>query len=300
MPLVPISRFRGRLQGIVSMLAAAAFFAGMDAILKLFAGYYPPVQVSAMRGAASIPFVLLPLVLTGRLRELRPVRWPLHVLRGALGIIMLVTFVYAVRALSLANAYAVFLVAPLLIAALSVPILGERVDRKRWIAILVGLAGVLVMLRPSTAGFVSLGALAAFASATCYAVSAITSRVLLRTDTTVSIVFGFLVSLTVFAGILAWPGWVALRSDHWGWLAAMGVLGALGQHFIIDAFRHAPASVLAPFEYTALLWGALIDWFAWATLPTLNILIGGGIVVVTGVYLVRRERQPVAALPASG
>jgi drug/metabolite transporter (DMT)-like permease len=281
------------------MLAAAALFSGMDAILKLFAGYYPPVQVSAMRGAASIPFVLLPLILTGRLGELRPVRWPLQMLRGALGIAMLVTFVYAVRALSLANAYAVFLVAPLLIAGLSVPFLGERVDLRRWIAIFVGLGGVLVMLRPSTSGLVSLGALAAFASAVCYAATAITSRVLLRTDSTVSVVFGFLVCLTVIAGLLAWPNWVALRSEHWGWLAAMGLLGALGQHFIIDAFRHAPASVLAPFEYTALIWGALIDWFAWATLPTLNVLIGGGIVVVTGIYLVRRERQPVAALPAS-
>jgi drug/metabolite transporter (DMT)-like permease len=271
----------------------------MDAILKHFAAYYPPMQVSAMRGAASIPFVLLPLMLTGRLSELRPVRWQLQLLRGVLGIAMLVSFVFAVRALSLANAYAVFLVAPLLIAALSVPILGEQVDRRRWIAILIGLAGVLVMLRPSAAGWISIGALAAFASAVCYAVTAITSRVLLRTDTTVSVVFAFLICLTVICGALAWPHWVPLRSEHWGWLAAMGLLGALGQHFIIDAFRHAPASVLAPFEYTALLWGALIDWFAWSTLPSPNVLIGGGIVVVTGVYLVRRERQPVTALPAS-
>jgi drug/metabolite transporter (DMT)-like permease len=282
------------------MLAAAVFFSGMDAILKLFAGYYPPLQVAAMRGAASIPFVLLPLIATGRLHELRPVRWSLHILRGALGVGMLVAFVYAVRVLSLANAYAVFLVAPLLIAALSVPFLGERVDRRQWIAILTGLGGVLIMLRPSATGFISLGALAAFASAIGYAFSAITSRVLLRTDTTASLVFGFLLCLTLVAGLLASPHWVPLRGDHWWWLAAIGLLGALGQHFVIDAFRHAPASVLAPFEYTALLWGALIDWFAWATFPTVNVLVGGSVVVVTGVYLMRRESQPISALPASG
>jgi drug/metabolite transporter (DMT)-like permease len=289
-----------RLHGITSMLAAALFFSGMDAILKLFAGHYPPMQVSAMRGAASIPFIVLPLVVTGRLRELRPVRWPLHLVRGALGVGMLVAFVYAVRSLSLANAYAVFLVAPLLIAALSVPFLGEHVDGKRWLAILIGLGGVLVMLRPSATGFISFGALAALAAAVGYSCSAIVSRILLRTDTTVSLVFGFLLSLTVIAGLIALPNWVALRNDDWGWLLGVGLLGALGQHFAIDAFRHAPASVLAPFEYTALLWGALIDWFAWHTLPSANVFVGGGIVVVTGVYLVRRESLAVTTLPASG
>lgn len=296
MPSVTTSR----LHGITSMLAAALFFSGMDAILKLFAGHYPPIQVSALRGAASIPFVVLPLMFTGRLRELRPVRWPLHLVRGALGIGMLVTFVYAVRSLSLANTYAVFMVAPLLIAALSVPLLGEHVDFKRWMAILIGLGGVLVMLRPSASGFIAFGALAALAAAVAYSCSAILSRILLRTDTTASLVFGFLLSLTVVAGLFALPDWVALRADDGWWLLGVGLLGALGQHFAIDAFRHAPASVLAPFEYTALLWGALIDWFAWNTLPTANVFLGGGIVVVTGVYLVRRDKQAVPTLPASG
>ncbi len=288
-----------RIHGITSMLAAALLFSGMDAILKLIAGHYPPIQVSAMRGAASIPFIVLPLIVTGRLRELRPVRWRLHLLRGAFGLGMMVTFVYSVRELSLANAYAVFMVAPLLIAALSVPILGEHVDFKRWTAILIGLAGVLVMLRPSTAGFVSLGAVAALVAAVAYSCSAILSRILLRTDTAVSLVFGFLLTLTVVAGLIALPGWVALRSDDWWALIGIGLFGALGQHFAIDAFRHAPASVLAPFEYTALLWGALIDWFAWNTLPSVNVYLGGGIVVVTGVYLVRRDSQAVTTLPAS-
>jgi drug/metabolite transporter (DMT)-like permease len=281
------------------MLLAAVFFSGMDATLKLFAGFYPPMQVSAMRGAASIPFVLLSLAWSGRWRDLVPVRWPLQLLRGALGVGMIVSFVIAVRQLSLANAYAVFLVAPLLIAALSVPVLGERVSVRQWIAIFIGLCGVLVMLKPTASGFISLGAVAALISALLYALTALTSRVLLRTDSTVSVVMTFLVCVTLVAGVIALPHWVAIRADHWGWLAAMGLLGALGQHFIIDAFRHAPASVLAPFEYTALVWGALIDWFAWNTLPTHNVLIGGGIVVVTGIYLVRRERQPVPVLPAS-
>jgi drug/metabolite transporter (DMT)-like permease len=281
------------------MLLAAAFFAGMDATLKLFAGHYPPLEVTALRGAASIPFVLLSVAWSGRWRDLRPVRWRMHLLRATLGLGMIVTFILAVRDLTLVNAYAVFLVAPLLIAALAVPILGETVDARRWIAIFIGLAGVLVMLRPSAAGFVSYGAIAALISALLYAFTALSSRVLLRSDSTVSLVMSFLVCITVVAGALAASNWVAIRPEHWALIAAMGLLGALGQHFIIDAFRHAPASVLAPFEYTALVWGATIDWFAWGTLPTVNVIVGGGIVVITGIYLVRRERQPVPTLPAS-
>lgn len=281
------------------MLLATAFFAGMDASLKMFAAHYPALQVTAMRGAASIPFILLSVAWSGRWHELKPVRWAWHLLRGVLGLAMIITFIVAVRDLTIANAYAVFLVAPLLIAALAVPILGEHVDARRWIAIGVGLAGVAVILKPSTSGFASFGALAALASALLYAFTTLTSRVLLKTDSTVSLVLSFLICLTAVAGALSASRWVPIRPEHWGWLAVMGLLGALGQHFIIDAFRHAPASVLAPFEYSALIWGALIDWFGWRNLPTANVLVGGGIVVATGVYLVRRERKPITVLPAS-
>src|ERR1700752_1491531 len=117
-----------RLRGIVAMLLSVGFFSGMDVLLKLLAGHYPAVQVSALRGAASIPFVLLAVAVTGRWRDLKPVRWGLHLVRGVLAIVMLSTFVYAVNLLPLADAYSIFLAAPLIVTALSVPLLGERVD----------------------------------------------------------------------------------------------------------------------------------------------------------------------------
>jgi drug/metabolite transporter (DMT)-like permease len=280
-----------RLRAVAAMLIAVACFAAMDAMLKQFAAHYPALQVSAMRGAASLPFILLPVAIMGRWRELRPVRWPLHLLRGLLSVVMLVGFVYAVRVLSLADAYSVFFVAPLLVTALSVPILGESVDWRRWAAIFIGLAGVLAMLRPSGAMLTTLGALGALASAAAYAVSAITVRVLHRTDTTASMVFWLMLMLTVFAGALAAPGWIALRAEHWPWLGTLGVAGALGQHFITQAFRYAPASVVAPFEYTALLWGIAIDWAIWTVLPSARMFFGAGIVVASGLYLIWRERR---------
>lgn len=273
------------------MLLSVGFFSGMDVLLKLLAGHYPAVQVSALRGAASIPFVLLAVAVTGRWRDLKPVRWGLHLVRGVLAIVMLSTFVYAVKLLPLADAYSIFLAAPLIVTALSVPLLGERVDARRWIAIAVGLSGTLVLLNPQASNFATLGGLAAILSASCYALSGISVRVLTRTDTTVSMVFWFMLMLTAFGGILAAPSWVPIDPRHWPLLLGVGVLGALGQHFITEAFRHARASVVAPFEYTALLWAVSFDWIVWDHAPNSRMFAGGAIIVASGLYLIHRERR---------
>lgn len=280
-----------RLRGIVAMLLSVGFFSAMDVLLKLLAGHYPAVQVSALRGAASVPFVLLAVGVTGRWRDLKPVRWGLHLVRGVLAIVMLSTFVYAVKLLPLADAYSIFLAAPLIVTALSVPILGERVDARRWIAIAVGLSGTLVLLNPRASNFATLGGLAAILSASCYALSAISVRILTRTDTTASMVFWFMLMLTVFGGILAAPTWVPIDPHHWLLLVGVGVLGALGQHFITEAFRHARASVVAPFEYTALLWAVTFDWLFWNHGPNSLMFVGGAIIVASGLYLIQRERR---------
>src|SRR2546421_85604 len=190
------------------MIAAVAVFSGMDALLKLLSAHYPPMEVTVLRGAASLPFMLLPLLVTGRWSELRMRRFPMHLLRGLLGVVALGGFVYAVRVLSLANAYAVFLSAPLIVTALSVPLLKERADARNWGAILLGL----------------------------------------------------------------------------------GALGALGSYLLTAAFRSAPASVVAPFEYTSLLWGIAIDRVVWHVLPSMRVCLGGGLVIASGLYLIWHER----------
>ena len=281
----------GRLRAIATMIAAVALFSLMDGILKLLAARYPTMQVAALRGATSLPFTLLPVLLQGRLQDLRPRRWPMHLLRALLYVVVLVGFIYAVRELSLANAYSVFLSAPLLVAALSVPLLGERIDWRNWIAVLVGLAGVLTMLRPTTSGLSALGALAALMGATAYALSAIAVRVLTRSDTTVSVVFWTVGLMTVFASAIAAPGWVPIEHDDWKWLVGLGVLAALGQFLLTEAFRSAPPSVVTPFEYTALLWGVAIDRAVWHVLPSARVCFGGGIVIASGLYLIWHQRR---------
>jgi len=277
------------MRGILSMLAAVAFFSLMDAQLKLLAAHYPPLQVSFLRGATSLPFVLLPIILRGRLARLRPVNVRLHLLRGVLSVVMLGSFVYAVRESSLATTYSIFMCAPLVVAALSARMLGERVTRSQWTAIAVGLAGVLLMLRPEGAQWISVGSVAAVVAALCYSLAVITLRVLARTDTTESMVFSFTFLLAVGAGLLSIPGWTPVLWAHWPLLVGVGLLGSLGQHFITEAFRNAPASVVTPFEYTALLWGVLLDLVVWGVLPGAVTLVGGAIVIGAGLFLIRRE-----------
>jgi drug/metabolite transporter (DMT)-like permease len=286
---------RRRLKAIASMLVAVAAFSGMDALLKLFSEHYPPMQVATMRGLASLPFMVLPLLMMGRLRELKPARFGMHLLRGVLMVGVLGGFVYAVRALSLADAYSIFLAAPLIVTALSVPLLGDRIDWRHWLAIFAGLIGVITMLRPSASSLATLGALAAFLSAMAYAFNAIALRVLTRTDTTASVVFWTVSLMTVFAALIAAWDWIPLRREHWGWLALIGAFGAIGQHMLTEAFRAAPPSVVAPFEYTALLWGIAIDWAVWDVLPTSRVYFGGGIVIASGLYLLLRERASSSA-----
>ena len=280
-----------RLRAIAIMIAAVAVFSFMDGLLKLLAAHYPPMQVAALRGATSLPFTLLPVLLRGRLQDLKPRRWPMHLLRGLLSVLVLGGFIYAVRVLSLANAYAVFLSAPLIVAALSVPLLRERVDWRNWIAILLGLLGVLTMVRPSASGLSTFGALAALLGATAYALSGIAVRVLTRSDTTVSVVFWAVGLMTVFAGTIAAPGWIPIEHAHWRWLLGLGLLAAIGQYLLTEAFRSAPPSVVAPFEYTALVWGVAIDRVVWHVLPSTRVCFGGGIVILSGLYLIWHQRR---------
>jgi drug/metabolite transporter (DMT)-like permease len=280
-----------RLRGVLLMLAAVGVFAIMDAVMKKLTGHYPPLQVACLRGASSLPFVVMSYLLTGKLHLLRPVRFGLHLLRAALAIVMMWGFLWALSRASMADTYAVFMSAPLLVVLTASLMLGEKVDRHLWFAIFVGLAGVFVMLRPSLSGFVSLAGLATLLSALAYAVVVVLVRVLARTDTTASMVFWYLLMLSIGAGALAAPGWIPIAGEHWPWIAAVGLTGWAGQHLITEAFRLAPASLVAPYEYTAMIWAVGIDWIVWQVLPGVRMLAGAAIVVGAGLYLLNRERK---------
>jgi drug/metabolite transporter (DMT)-like permease len=283
-------------RGIVMMLAAVIAFAVMDVLMKRLVADYPAMQVTFMRAAASLPLLLAANAAFGHWRDLLAKRWGLHVMRGFLSVALLWCFVYGVSQLSLANTYTIFMSAPLLITALSVPMLGERVGWQQWLAVLAGLIGVIIVLKPSGTGLVTIGGLAALASAIGYALSAITIRIQVRTETSAATVFWPLFFLTIISGLAASPGWVPLQWDHWPLIVGLGVTGAAGQYFITRAFRLAAPPVVAPLEYTALAWGILFDWLFWATAPGLRMLTGAFIIVASGIYVINRERFASVAL----
>jgi drug/metabolite transporter (DMT)-like permease len=278
------------LPAIMVMVAAAALFTIMDAGMKLLSQHYPPMQVTALRSLGSLPFVYVYVAWRSSFAAMLQVRWPLHLLRGGLAIVMLVTFVIGLQHLALTETYTIFYVAPLFITALSVPLLGERVGAARWVAIGTGMAGVLIVLRPTGAGVFTLAGLAVVASAVCYTFSAIAVRILGRTDSMESLMFWLISMLAFGSALLAWPHWQALRPQDAWLIAGVGATGFCGQWGVTYAFRHGEVSAIAPFEYTSLIWALGLDRLIWQTTPDHYTLLGAAVIIGSGIFLVRREK----------
>ena len=290
-----MKRPSGNLYSIYAMLLAVFMFALMDTAMKLLAERYPALQVAALRAICSLPLIAVYVAWRGAFKGMFQVRWPMHLLRGVLGIAMLALFAFGLKKLSLAEAYSIFFIAPALITALSVLMLKERVNLARWVAIGVGLVGVLVVLRPSGAGFLTIGGLSVLAAAACYAVSAITVRVLARSDRSEHTVFWLIVMIALGAGLLAAPNWVAMPASEIPLLCGLAVTGFIGQLAITEAFSRGEASSVAPFEYSALAWGVGMDWLLWRALPDGWTMIGAAIIIGSGLYLIRHEKEHVEA-----
>ena len=278
------------LRGIVTMICAVSLLSLMDAGLKQLSPHYPPLQVASMRALASWPLITAWALANGGAASLLRVRWPLHVFRGVIGVATLSVFIYSLRYLPLTTAYTLFFVAPLIITVLSALILREQVGPRRWIAILAGFSGVLVALHPSGEGLFTWAGVGVLVASAGYAISAITVRILGRTDSTQSMVFWVLTFMGVGGAALAAPGWTPIQPQDWIVMAAVGLFGGLGQYALTDAFARAEASVIAPFEYSALAWGVGFDALVWGVLPGAITWVGAAIIVASGLYLMRHER----------
>ena len=284
-PPAPSNDSSTPLRGALYMLGAVCAFACMDVTMKRLGESYPANQVTLLRGASALPFFLGVGAALRQLPAFRPRRWSLHVLRGALSYITLFSFIWAVGRLSLVHCYAIFMSAPLMIVALSGPVLGDRVSVRRWMAVSLGMLGVLVALQPSAAGFSLAGGLAALGAALGYALTALSIRFMVRTETGAATAFWGLLFPSLLSGVLLLGSWTPMRTDDWPLVLALGLTGSLGQHLITQAFRMAPAPLLAPLEYTALLWGIGFDALLWHVTPEPHVLLGAGIVVASGIYV---------------
>ncbi len=274
-------------------------FSCMDALLKVLSGTYSPMQVTAMRGLAAMPLVC---AYVAWRREFHAVfsprlRWRLHLLRGVLGVATMTLFTLGLRSMGLAEAYTLTFVAPLIVTILSVPVLKEAVLPRHWIAIGVGLCGVVIALRPDQHAFFSTGAVAVLAAAVTYALSSVVGRLLSRTEPSATLVFWSTASMSVGGGLLGASVWISVVPEHWPVLLGLAVTGFLAQLAITEAFRHGQASAVAPFEYSALAWAVALDWLFWNAVPDGYTLAGAAVIVASGIYLIRREAPRVVMLP---
>jgi len=294
-PNMPAS---GNLRAILAMIAACAMFAWMDALLKLLAQSYPPFQVAALRGWCALPLVALWLLWRGQAGAVfaRGLRWRLHLLRGVSAVLMLALFTYGLKTLGLAEAYTLSFIAPMIITLLSVPMLKETVPPRHWVAIAVGLCGVVVALRPDQGAFLQAGALAVLAAAVLYALSNVLGRIISRTEPSATLVFWTTVSLALGGTAFSGGQWVSIDPRHTTLLLGLAVSGFLAQLAITEAFRHGQASAVAPFEYTALAWAVAVDWLLWRAVPDAYTLTGGAIIIASGLYLIRRETPRLATV----
>jgi drug/metabolite transporter (DMT)-like permease len=280
-------------------LLSALLFAAMSALIRQLSDVTPVGQMVFFRSACAIPPVLLIYALRGELASALYTRRPFgQVGRGAMSVAGMFTNFAALARLPLADATAIQFVSPLFTVALAAIILKERVRLFRWSAVIVGFIGVLVMLVPNFdpahyagAGSVAaIGSILAITSSFCNAGTVIQTRRLTQSETTSSIVFYFSL-ICALAGAVTLPfAWHTPTRFELIALVATGVLGGVAHIFLTESYRHATASVIAPFDYTSLLWALLLGYWVFGELPAALVYVGALIVVAAGLAVIFRER----------
>ena len=274
--------------GIALMLAGIAGFAVMDATIKWLTADYPVTQVVALRSWFGLPLLCLLALYEGGFKALRTRRPLVHVGRYTLVLALSFSFFWALSQMKLVDAIAITFAAPILITALSVPILKEAVGLHRWLAISIGFCGVLIMLRPG-AGVFQWAALVVVGSAVVYALLMITTRAFKSTESTASLMLYPQLGMSLTGIVFAPLFWVTPSLSDLGLFALAGIFGSVGVVCLTNAFRLAPAATISPFEYTALIWATLLGFLLWGELPDTYTLIGASIVISSGLYIIYRE-----------
>lgn len=280
----------GIASGVLMMCVGVACLSVNDAIAKALTERYSPIQILFLRNLIAFPFAVLIAYRMGGAGALRSYRPAAHLLRGVLWIVATLMFFTSIMHLGLAEATALIFVAPLFITALSALFLKEDVGWRRWTAVIVGFVGVLVVVRPGTATF-QLVSLLPVATALVYAALMLGARWVDPRES----VWTLLLYLTGTAGLLsafvAPFYWVPVRTGDLWLFVGIAIFGTAGMTMMTQAFRLAPAVVVAPLDYTALLWATVLGWLIWHEIPDALTFVGAAIIVASGVFTVWREHR---------
>ncbi len=272
------------------MAAAILSFSVQDAAIKWLSRDYGLAQIIFFSRILAVPLAVLLAYRSGGLAQLRAKRPLLQVARASLTICDMLCFTAAVWLMPLADAITIGFAAPLFMTMLSVPLLKERVGPRRWTAVLLGFIGVLIVLQPSGAGY-GLPSLYALGSALAFSLLIILTRVLTATENVPCLMFwnSGIVASAMF--ILMLPEW--RTPTGWGiWAFALSAgIGAVAQLLITEAFRLGEVSLLAPIQYTSLLWAGFFGYVIFSDAPTMTLLIGAVVIVASALYIIEREAR---------
>jgi drug/metabolite transporter (DMT)-like permease len=288
-PVSPIVRPRNAVAvGVGLMLLGDFMFAANDVMGKWLIATFTVGQVLLIRSAAALIF-MIPMVMRLGVRNLVGLERPrTQVLRVLFATFEVLCFYWAVVYVPVADVMVFYLAGPIYVAALSPWMLGERVGWRRWTAILVGFVGVIIVLEPSTAAL-TLPSLISLAGSFAFALVIIQSRQLRRTPDT-AIVFWQTAGALVAGAVLAPFGWVTPDPAGFGLLALLGVVAMIAHVLINRALKYAPAVVLAPIQYTLLLWAVVFGYLVFGDVPETRMLVGAAIIILAGLFLFHREK----------
>lgn len=294
--------------GILLLIGGIAVFSIQDVIVRQMSSSYPVLEFVFFRTIFSIPPILLIVKLQGGFATMRAKRPFLLLVRGFLMLLAYTTYYLAVASLPLATAVALFFCAPLLVTAMAALFLREPVGLRRWGAVLVGFGGVLLIAQPGS-GFVDPGVFIAVAGAAIYSISVIMTRKLGETESGNAMLIHQAMVYLVFSGLAGllmhdlaveadahaaaqflMSGWVMPQAGHLALMALCGVIAAAGFYGLTQAYRLAPPSAVAPFEYTGMTWGILWGYVFWSEVPDVMAIGGMVVIVAAGVYIINRER----------
>jgi len=289
--------------GILMAAISFGMFSFMDVLIKIGASRYAVPQVLFFHTLFSlIPILAYAAFKGGIWANIRTQRPGMHALRACISVTGSFCAVYAYSRLPIADAYALGFAAPLFITALSVPILKEQVGWRRWTAVGVGFIGILVMLRPG-AGIIDLGAFAALGGALCYSLGMIIARLMRGTEKAVSFAFYSCIATLTVSGSSLPAVWVTPAPVDLLLPLASGALGGAAIILLLNAFRTAPAAVVAPFQYSQMIWGILYGYLFFGDLSDGWLFVGAAIVIGSGLYILYREtmlgRGAVTAVPSA-
>lgn len=278
--------------GIVLMIATTFVFAVQDGISRHLAGEYNVLMVVMIRYWFFAAFVIaIAARNAGGVRQAAQTKQlPLQIFRGALLAIEICVMVGAFVLLGLIESHAIFAAYPLIIAALSGPILGESVGWRRWVAIAIGFIGVLIILQPGVTVFAP-AAIVPLISALMFALYGLLTRYAARKDSAATSFFWTGVTGSVVMTIIGVWFWEPMSGPDWAWMATLCVTGALGHYLLIRCYELAEASSLQPFAYLQLVFASALGLFVFGETLETNVVIGATIVVAAGLFTLWRERR---------